>query len=45
VLAVTAVARDLATAQGASAAFAGRVDFRGKHFRTDIASRGVARHA
>ncbi len=45
VLAVTAVGRDLATAQRASAAFAGRINFRGKHFRTDIASRGVGRHA
>jgi phosphoribosylamine---glycine ligase len=45
VLAVTAVGRDLMTAQRASAAFAGRVNFRGKHFRTDIASRGLGRHA
>jgi phosphoribosylamine---glycine ligase len=45
VLAVTAVAADLADAQRASADFAARVEFAGKHFRTDIAWRELARHA
>ena len=45
VLAVTAVAPDLADAQRASADFAARVEFSGKHFRTDIAWRELARHA
>jgi phosphoribosylamine--glycine ligase len=45
VLAVTAVAADLAGAQRASVDFAARVDFTGKQFRTDIAWRGIARLA
>ncbi len=45
VLTVTAVAPDLADAQRASADFAARVEFAGKHFRTDIAWRELARHA
>jgi phosphoribosylamine--glycine ligase len=45
VLAVTALASDLADAQRASAAYAARVQFSGKHFRTDIAWRELARHA
>ncbi len=45
VLAVTAVAPELADAQRASADFAARVEFSGKHFRTDIAWRELARHA
>jgi phosphoribosylamine--glycine ligase len=45
VLAVTALAADMADAQRASADFAGRVDFAGKHYRTDIAWRELARHA
>jgi phosphoribosylamine--glycine ligase len=45
VLAVTAVAPELADAQRASADFAARVEFAGRHFRTDIAWRELARHA
>jgi phosphoribosylamine--glycine ligase len=45
VLAVTAVAADLADAQRASADVAARVEFAGKHYRTDIAWRELARHA
>lgn len=45
VLAVTAVAPDLADAQRASTEFAARVDFAGKHYRSDIAWRELARHA
>ena len=45
VLAVTAVALDLATAQRNSVDTAARVDFPGRHFRTDIAYRGLARIA
>jgi phosphoribosylamine---glycine ligase len=45
VLAVTAVASDLASAQRASVAYAERVDFPGKQFRTDIAWRELARRA
>ena len=45
VLTVTAVASDLADAQRASADFASRVEFFGKHFRSDIAWRELARHA
>jgi phosphoribosylamine--glycine ligase len=45
VLAVTAVASELADAQRASADFAARVEFPGKHYRTDIAWRELARHA
>jgi phosphoribosylamine--glycine ligase len=45
VLTVTAVAPDLGDAQRASAAFAQRVEFAGKHYRTDIAWRERARHA
>lgn len=45
VLTVTAVASELADAQRASADFAGRVEFAGKHYRTDIAWRELARHA
>jgi phosphoribosylamine---glycine ligase len=45
VMAVTALASDLAEAQRASVDFAARVEFPGKHFRTDIAWRELARHA
>ena len=45
VLAVTAVAADLSDAQRTSADYAARVEFPGKHFRTDIAWRELARHA
>jgi phosphoribosylamine---glycine ligase len=45
VLAVTAVAPDLATAQRASAAYAAAVEFPGKQFRSDIAWRELARSA
>jgi phosphoribosylamine---glycine ligase len=45
VLAVTAVAADLATAQRASARHAAAVQFSGKQFRTDIAWRELARGA
>jgi len=45
VLAVTALASDLADAQRVSAHVAARVEFPGKHFRTDIAWRELARHA
>lgn len=45
VLTVTAIASELADAQRASADFAARVEFEGKHYRTDIAWRELARHA
>jgi phosphoribosylamine---glycine ligase len=45
VLAVTAVASELADAQRASADFAARVEFPGKHYRSDVAWRELARHA
>ncbi len=45
VLAVTAVAPDLASAQRASASYAAAVSFPGKQFRTDIAWRELARSA
>jgi phosphoribosylamine--glycine ligase len=45
VLAITAVATDLALAQRASAGYAGRVEFPGKQYRTDIAWRELARRA
>ena len=45
VLAVTAVAPDLADAQRASAAYAAAVEFPGKQFRSDIAWRELARSA
>jgi len=45
VLAVTAVAPDLADAQRASAAYAAAVEFTGKQFRSDIAWRELARSA
>jgi phosphoribosylamine--glycine ligase len=45
VLAVTAVAPDLATAQRASASYAAAVEFSGKQFRTDIGWREMARGA
>ncbi len=45
VLAVTAVAADLATAQHMSARHAAAVEFSGKQFRTDIAWRELARGA
>jgi phosphoribosylamine---glycine ligase len=45
VLTVTAVAAELADAQRASADFAASVEFEGKHYRTDIAWRELARHA
>jgi phosphoribosylamine---glycine ligase len=45
VMTVTALASDLARAQRASGNYAAQVQFSGKHFRTDIAWRELARHA
>jgi phosphoribosylamine--glycine ligase len=45
VLAVTAVAADLATAQRASVGYAEAIEFSGKQFRSDIAWRELARGA
>jgi phosphoribosylamine--glycine ligase len=44
VLAVSAVARTVAEAQRRSQAYAARIEFAGKQFRTDIGWREIARH-